>query len=87
MNETLPIDRGQRELSLQSLKWTTPTTLWRILQRLRLGPASHDCNWPLPIASVIISMTAFTLQRDWTYVVFTLIVLAVLGYSLLVDAP
>jgi uncharacterized membrane protein len=36
-----------------------------------------------PIARVIISLTAFALQRDWTYIVITLIVLAVLGYSLL----
>jgi uncharacterized membrane protein len=36
-----------------------------------------------PVARVIISVTAFALQRDWTYVVITMIVLAVLGYSLL----
>ena len=36
-----------------------------------------------PIARVIISVTAFALQRDWTYVVITLIVHAALGYSLL----
>jgi uncharacterized membrane protein len=33
---------------------------------------------------MIISVTAFDLQRDWTYVVITLIVLDALGYSLLV---
>ena len=31
------------------------------------------------VARMIISMTAFDLQRDWTYVVITLIVLAALG--------
>jgi len=32
---------------------------------------------------VIFSVVAFALQRDLTYIVITLIVLAVLGYSLL----
>ena len=36
-----------------------------------------------PVARVIFSVAAFALQRDRTYVVITLIVLAVLGYSLL----
>ncbi len=36
-----------------------------------------------PIARVIFSVFAFALQRDYTYVVVTLIVLAVLLYSLL----
>jgi uncharacterized membrane protein len=36
-----------------------------------------------PVARVIFSVAAFALQRDWTYVVITLIVLAALGYSLL----
>jgi uncharacterized membrane protein len=35
-----------------------------------------------PVARVIFSVAAFALQRDRTYVVITLIVLAVLGYSL-----
>ncbi len=35
-----------------------------------------------PVTRVIFSVAAFALQRDRTYVVITLIVLAVLGYSL-----
>lgn len=35
-----------------------------------------------PVARVIFSVAAFALQRDRAYVVITLIVLAVLGYSL-----
>lgn len=35
-----------------------------------------------PIARVIFSVFAFLYQRDWTYVVVTLIVLALLFYSL-----
>jgi uncharacterized membrane protein len=35
-----------------------------------------------PVARVIFSVVAFELQGDWTYVVITLIVLAVLGLSL-----
>jgi uncharacterized membrane protein len=36
-----------------------------------------------PVARVIFSVAAFALQRDWTYVVITQIVLAALGCSLL----
>jgi uncharacterized membrane protein len=36
-----------------------------------------------PVTRVIFSVATFALQRDWTYVVITLIVLAALGYSLL----
>ena len=36
-----------------------------------------------PVARVIFSLTAFAMQRDWSYVVITSIVLAVLAYSLL----
>jgi uncharacterized membrane protein len=36
-----------------------------------------------PVARVIFSVYAFARQRDWAYVVITLIVLAVLAYSLL----
>jgi uncharacterized membrane protein len=36
-----------------------------------------------PVARVIFSVAAFALQRDWTYVIITVIVLAALGYSLL----
>lgn len=36
-----------------------------------------------PIARVTFSVVAFLYQRDWTYVVFTLIVLSLLLYSLL----
>jgi uncharacterized membrane protein len=36
-----------------------------------------------PVARVLFSVFAFLLQRDWTYVVVTLIVLGVLLYSLL----
>lgn len=39
-----------------------------------------------PVSRVIFSVAAFALQRDRTYVVITLIVLAALGYSLLGDA-
>jgi uncharacterized membrane protein len=35
-----------------------------------------------PVARVVYSVVAFALQGDWTYVVITLIVLAVLGLSL-----
>jgi uncharacterized membrane protein len=35
-----------------------------------------------PVARVIFSVFAFGLQRDWTYVIISLIVLAVLVYSL-----
>jgi uncharacterized membrane protein len=35
-----------------------------------------------PIARVIFSVFAFLYQRDWTYVFVTLIVLAILTYSL-----
>lgn len=36
-----------------------------------------------PIARVAFSLLAFLYQRDWTYVLVTLIVLAILFYSLL----
>jgi len=49
MIETLPIDRGKRELSPQSLKWTTPATLRRILTAIILEPCwSRAGHWPLP---------------------------------------
>jgi uncharacterized membrane protein len=35
-----------------------------------------------PVARVLFSLAAFALQRDWTYVAITLIVLLVLAYSL-----
>ena len=35
-----------------------------------------------PVARVVFSVYAFLRQRDWTYVVVTLIVLAILCYSL-----
>lgn len=35
-----------------------------------------------PVARVVFSLAAFALQRDWTYVAITFIVLAVLVYSL-----
>ena len=35
-----------------------------------------------PVARVVFSLAAFGIERDWTYVVITLIVLAVLTYSL-----
>jgi uncharacterized membrane protein len=35
-----------------------------------------------PVARVIFSVAAFAFQRDRTYIVITLIILAVLGYSL-----
>lgn len=38
-----------------------------------------------PVARVVLSVFAFALQRDYTYVVVTLIVLAVLLYSLAGD--
>jgi uncharacterized membrane protein len=37
-----------------------------------------------PVARVAFSMAAFAIQRDHTYVVITLIVLAVLAYSLVI---
>ena len=37
-----------------------------------------------PVARVIFSMVAFALQRDRAYVIITMIVLAVLAYSLVV---
>lgn len=40
-----------------------------------------------PVARVIFSVAAFALQGDRTYVIITLIVLAVLGYSLLGGVP
>lgn len=40
-----------------------------------------------PVARVIFSVAAFALQRDWTYLAITLIVLTVLGYSLLGGVP
>jgi uncharacterized membrane protein len=40
-----------------------------------------------PVARVIFSIAAFALQRDRTYVIITLTVLAVLGYSLFSGAP
>jgi len=36
-----------------------------------------------PVMRVAVSLTAFLLERDWTYVVATLIVLSLLIYSLL----
>jgi len=36
-----------------------------------------------PVARVVFSVLAFILERDWTYVFVTLIVLAVLAYSLI----
>ena len=35
-----------------------------------------------PVARVAFSVAAFALERDWTYVAITLIVLAILVYSL-----
>jgi uncharacterized membrane protein len=35
-----------------------------------------------PVARVAFSIVAFSLQRDWLYVAFTMIVLAILLYSL-----
>jgi uncharacterized membrane protein len=35
-----------------------------------------------PVARVVFSLAAFLLERDWTYTAITLIVLAVLTYSL-----
>jgi uncharacterized membrane protein len=35
-----------------------------------------------PVARVVFSIAGFTLERDWTYVVITAIVLAILLYSL-----
>lgn len=35
-----------------------------------------------PVARVVFSLAAFALERDWTYVAITLIVLLVLAYSL-----
>jgi uncharacterized membrane protein len=40
-----------------------------------------------PVARVIFSVFAFARQRDYTYVILTLIVLAVLLYSLFVGQP
>ena len=40
-----------------------------------------------PIARVAFSVAAFFYQRDWKYVVFTLIVLGLLLYSLLRQSP
>ena len=37
-----------------------------------------------PVARVVFSLAAFARERDWTYVVITLIVLLVLAYSLAV---
>jgi uncharacterized membrane protein len=39
-----------------------------------------------PIARVVFSIVGFVRQRDWLYVVITLIVLSLLGYSLLVSS-
>jgi uncharacterized membrane protein len=40
-----------------------------------------------PVARVIFSVFAFARQRDFTYVVLTLIVLAILLYSLFAEHP
>ena len=40
-----------------------------------------------PIARVVITFAGFVARRDWTYVVITSIVLAILFYSLLAGAP
>jgi uncharacterized membrane protein len=40
-----------------------------------------------PVARVTFSVAAFALRRDRTYVVITLIVLSVLGFSLFSGAP
>jgi uncharacterized membrane protein len=37
-----------------------------------------------PVARVVFSLAGFALERDWTYVAITLIVLIVLAYSLAV---
>ena len=39
-----------------------------------------------PIARVVFSVAGFVRQRDWLYVAITLVVLALLGYSLLAGA-
>jgi uncharacterized membrane protein len=39
-----------------------------------------------PIARVVFSIVGFVRQRDWLYVTITLIVLALLGYSLLASS-
>jgi uncharacterized membrane protein len=36
-----------------------------------------------PAARVIFSLVAFAMERDWTYVAITAVVLGVLGYSIL----
>ena len=46
------------------------------------APAAH-CT---PVARVVFSVFAFGLERDWLYVGLTLVVLAVLFYSLLQSA-
>jgi uncharacterized membrane protein len=35
-----------------------------------------------PVARVLLSVLGFALERDWMYVVFTLLVLALLIYTL-----
>jgi uncharacterized membrane protein len=37
-----------------------------------------------PVARVVFSLAGFALERDWTYVVITLVVVAILAYSLAV---
>ena len=40
-----------------------------------------------PVARVVFSVIGFVRQRDFVYVVLTLIVLAVLLYSLFIESP
>jgi uncharacterized membrane protein len=40
-----------------------------------------------PVARVVFSVVGFARQRDYTYVVLTLVVLAVLLYSLFLEGP
>ncbi|HET6440146.1 MAG TPA: DUF1634 domain-containing protein [Anaeromyxobacter sp.] len=40
-----------------------------------------------PVARVAFSLFAFTAERDWKFVVITLVVLAVLGYGLVAGGP
>jgi Protein of unknown function (DUF1634) len=54
---------------------------WRVIIQLGLSLLVAT-----PVARVIFSVAAFAPQRDWAYVVITLIVLAALGYSLLSGA-
>jgi uncharacterized membrane protein len=69
-----------------------PTSLTHVPQIVREALALNPLGWiqlglllliATPVARVVFSVVGFAMERDWMYVVFTLIVLVTLLYSLM----